>query len=73
MSINSDYYYQTVNRQRITELHAQANNERLAREFAPRLPWWRRLMGLNSIRSASTRRRSPNHPAVRMQQGHVAR
>lgn len=74
MSINSDFYYQQVNQQHIRELHADAAQARLAREMKGRVPWWRRLMGLNSIRSAAARRRrSPNHPAVRMQQGHVAR
>lgn len=81
MSINSDFYYQQVNQQHIRELHADAAQARLARELSGldreltgRVPWWRRLMGLNSIRSAAARRRrSPNHPAVRMQQGHVAR
>ena len=72
MSINSDFYYQQVNQQHVQELHAAAAQDRLVRELKPRRPWWRRLMGLNSIRSASAQRRSPNHPAVRLQ-GHVAR
>ena len=44
MTINNDYLHLQIAAQRQRELHAQAANDRLARQaMAGRTPWWRRL------------------------------
>lgn len=60
MSLNNDYIIQTLTTQRVSELHAQAANDRLARIATQgRLPWWRRLLH-NSAPSAPSSRVQAN-------------
>jgi hypothetical protein len=86
MSLNNDYIISTLTNQRVSELHAQAANDRLVRIATEgRLPWWRRLLHESAPSAPSSRvqangvqangvgrpRPSRNHPAAPAQ--HVAR
>lgn len=56
MSLNNDYIISALTNQRVSELHAQAANDRLARIATQgRLPWWRRLLHDSAPSAPSSR------------------
>lgn len=82
MSIHNDYGHQILHHQSERELIRDAEQRRLLRELGdqtPRLPWWRRLLGVGAglgvtstaaAEAGSTGDRRPSGIALRRRLAH---